>query len=395
MDKVNIGAFIILGVLFISALLIGGTFFYGIFFFVLFLIILSYYSGKKIYRCMECLIWKTDVKVTAGVDMDYSVEIYNSSMFPIPYMEIDTSLPEKLTGEPERCNVRSLAPGGKTRLVRGFTCRHKGVYDLGLVDVTYSDPFSIFTWKKQFSNDISLTVYPRVHPIENIDIPANQLFGTISKKNSAFEDFTSVKDIRKYQYGDSLKKIHWKVSAHKGELYLKNLDMNASTHMHLFLDLCRDNYSGDHSDDIEEKAAEWAASLINFAMSKGIGVNLYAMGKEYINLSDREAGIFETYLDALANLKAEGTVGIVQLIYKEAQKLNNGVTIIVITPSVDSDLIEMAIQLKHKGFQFILFEINDESTKTQEADKIMPNGISYIGIQIHGESDKIVRDRYA
>ena len=175
MDKVNIGAFIILGVLFISALLIGGTFFYGIFFFVLFLIILSYYSGKKIYRCMECLIWKTDVKVTAGVDMDYSVEIYNSSMFPIPYMEIDTSLPEKLTGEPERCNVRSLAPGGKTRLVRGFTCRHKGVYDLGLVDVTYSDPFSIFTWKKQFSNDISLTVYPRVHPIENIDIPANQL----------------------------------------------------------------------------------------------------------------------------------------------------------------------------------------------------------------------------
>lgn len=381
------GAFLILGAVFLSALFIGGTFFYNIFFFVFFILVLSYYSGKKIYKSMECLIWKVSEKVTSGADVDYSVEIYNSSIFPIPYVEINTNLPQRLTGKQEKWVVRALAPGGKTKVINQFACRHKGVYDLGLIDVIYSDPFFIFKWEKQFLCDISLTVYPRVHPIENIDIPANQLFGTISKRDSAFEDFTSIKDIRKYQSGDSFKKIHWKVTAHKGDFYVKNLDMNASTHMHLFLDLYEKNYQRDNGEDVEEKAAEWAASLINYAMSKGIGINLYAMGKEYINLSDKDAETFETYMDVLANFLPIGTISISQIIYKEAQKLNSGVTIIVITPKVDSELINMESQLKNKGFQFILFEINDD---INDVRKIKP-----FSVVIDGKTDKIEGDSYA
>ena len=381
MDKINVGAFIILISVFLSALLIGGTFFYGIFIFVFFLLIFSYYTGIKAYKSLECIIWKVSEKVTTGTAIDYNVEIYNSSMFPIPYLEVYIKLPKRLTGETEKLTVRALAPGGKTKLTRHLVCQHKGIYDLGIVEVIYCDPFFIFGWKKQFNHNITLTVYPRVYPIENIDIPANQLFGTLSKTNTAFEDFTSIKDIRKYQYGDSFKKIHWKVSAHKGELHVKNLDMNASTHMHLFLDLFEGNYKNDGWEDIEEKAAEWTASLINYSMSKGIGINFYAMGQEYINLSDKEAGNFEIYMDVLSSLHPQGTISVSQLICKEAQKLNSGVTIIVITPKVDSDLIEMATQLRYKGFEVIIFEINDN--------------ISNFSIHIDEVLGKIVRDRYA
>lgn len=395
MYKVNIGAFIILGAVFLSALFIGGTFFYGIFFFILFMLMLSNYMGKKVYKSMECLVWKVSDRVTSGDHVDYSVEIYNSSMFPIPYMEVYLNMPEKLTGEQEKFSVRSLAPGGKIKLPKSFTCQHKGIYDLGSIEVIYSDPFFIFSWKRQFKYDISLIVYPRIYPIENILIPANQLFGTISKKSNAFEDFTSVKDIRKYQIGDSFKKIHWKVSAHKGDLYVKNLDMNASTHMHLFLDLYEGKYIGNRREDIEERAAEWAASLINFAMSKGIGINLYAAEKEYINLSNKEAGTLGTYLDVLASLNSKGTISISQIIYKEAQKLNSGVTIIIITPKVDTNLINTASQMKLKGFQFIILEIKDENAPSDEMEKFIPPDIGYIEVPLDGEDHIIVRDKYA
>ena len=395
MFKLNIGAFIILGAVFLSALLIGGTFFYGIFFFIFFLLVLSYYMGKKVYKSMECLVWKVSDKVTSGDNVDYSVEIYNSSIFPIPYMEVYLNLPERLTGENEKFSVRSLWPGGKIKLTKSFTCKHKGIYDLGSIEVIYSDPFFIFSWKRRFKYDISLMVYPRVYHIENILIPANQLFGTISKNSSAFEDFTSVKDIRKYNIGDSFKKIHWKVSAHKGDLYVKNLDMNASTHMHLFLDLYEGKYVSNRSEDIEERISECAASLIDFAMSKGIGVNLYAASREYINLSHKEAGTLETYLNVLAGLNPEGTINISEIIYKEAQKLNSGVTIIIITPKIDVSLISAASQMKMKGFQFIIFEIKDESMPSYDIERYIPSDIGYIPIPLDGEDLIIVRDKYA
>jgi uncharacterized protein (DUF58 family) len=395
MFRVNISAFLILGAVFISALLIGGTFFYGVFFFILFLLMLSNYMGKKVYKSMECLVWKVSDKVVTGAYVDYSAEIYNSSMFPIPYMEVYLNMPERLTGEKDEFNVRSLSPGGKIKLPKSFTCQHKGIYDLGSIEVIYSDPFFIFSWKKQFKYDISLIVYPRIYPIENMSIPANQLFGTISKKSNAFEDFTSVKDIRKYNTGDSFKKIHWKVSAHKGDLYVKNLDMNASTHMHLFLDLYESKYIGNRREDIEERAAECAASLINFAMSKGIGINLYAAAKEYINLSHKEAGTLETYFDVLASLNPKGTIDISQIIYKEAQKLNSGVTIIIITPKVDTNLISTASQMKLKGFEFIILEIKDESMSSDEIERYIPADIGYIAIPLDGKDHIIVRDKYA
>jgi len=395
MFKANIGAFIILGAVFLSALLIGGTFFYGIFFFILFLLVLSCYMGKKVYKSMECLVWKVSDRVTSGDFVDYSIEIYNSSIFPIPYMEVYLNMPERLTGEEEKFSVRSLAPGGKIKLSRSFTCKHKGIYDLGSIDVLYGDPFFIFSWKRQFKYDISLMVYPRVYPVENILIPANQLFGTISKKSNAFEDFTSIKDIRKYQTGDSFKKIHWKVSAHKGDLYVKNLDMNASTHMHLFLDLYEDKYIGDRSEDIEERVSECAASLIKFAMSKDIGVNLYAASKEYINLSHKEAGTLETYLNVLTGLNPNGNINISEIIYKEAQKLNSGVTIIIITPKIDVNLISTASQMKVKGYQFIIFEIKDDSVPSDDIVKYIPMDIGYIPIPLDGEDHIIVRDKHA
>lgn len=351
--------------------------------------------GKKVYKSMECLVWKVSDSVTSGDYIDYSIEIYNSSMFPIPYMEVYANIPERLTGEQEKFNVISLSPGGKIKLSKSFTCKHKGIYDLGSIDVIYGDPFFIFSWRKQIKYDISLIVHPKIYPIENVFIPANQIFGTISQKNNAFEDFTSIKDIRKYQKGDSFKKIHWKVSAHKGDLYVKNLDMNASTHMHLFLDLYEDKYLCDRREDIEERASECAASLINFAMSKAIGVNLYAAAKEYINLSHKEAGTLETYLDVLANLNSEGTINISQIIYKESQKLNSGVTIIIITPKVDTDLISTASQMKLKGFKFVIFEIKDENMISDEMGKFIPEDIGYIQIPLDDEGHIFVRDIYA
>ena len=394
MYKINIGIFIILAIVFLSALFIGGTFFYGIFYFILFLFLSAYYSGEKIYNSMECVIWKASEKVNSGSNLSYFVEIYNSSPFIMPYAQISLLLSKRLTGIEEKSSVRAIIPGQKTKIERKFICLHKGVYDIGNVEVEFSDPFLIFKWKKSFKGNVFLTVYPRVYDISNIKIPARQHFGTISVKDSAYEDFTSVKDIRKYIDGDSFKKIHWKVSAHRGEFYVKNLDLNASTHIHIFWDLYKEHYTGEKAEDVEEKGAECSVSLIKYCLSKGIGVNFCAYGKEYINFSHKEAENFQTYLELITKLSTKGNIPVWELIKKEVQKLNNGVTIAVITPMLDRKLLDMVTALKPKGFEFIIFYIDDNENDEKSKKEILLNDIYTLRVGVDDDLEKVVRECY-
>lgn len=394
MYKINLGIFLILAIAFLFALFIGGTFFYGIFFFALFLFLSAFYSGKKIYDSMECVIWKGSEKVNSGSSLSYYIEIYNSSPFIMPYAQILLLLSKRLTGIEEKSSVRAIMPGQKTKIEKKFTCLHKGVYDIGNVEVEFGDPFLIFKWKKSFKENVSLTVYPRVYDISSIKIPARQHYGTISVRDSAYEDFASLKDIRKYIDGDSYKKIHWKVSAHRGEFYVKNLDLNASTHINVFWDLYKKHYTGEKAEDVEEKGAECCVSLIKHCLSKGIGVNFCSYEKECIDLSHREAENFQTYLEVITKLNTKGNIPVWELIKKEAQKLNSGVTIAVITPMIGKKLMDMVTVLRPKGFEFIIFYIDDNENEEGSKKDILLNDIYLLRVGVDDDLEKIVRERH-
>ena len=89
---------------------------------------------------------------------------------------------------------------------------------------------------------------------------SNDFYGTSNEKktklNNKFirdiENSIFIKDIRKYKIGDSLKRIHWKVSAKYGELYTKNYEMYSNEEYNIFLDMNNEIYKQENGDIIEE-----------------------------------------------------------------------------------------------------------------------------------------------
>lgn len=371
MAKISYKALALIMVLLTVALFVGGVFIYGIFFVGFFLMLTSYMAGRSTYKNLVNLVWKNSEKAVTGDRVCLNMDIYNSGYMPIPYLKVTANLPQKLVGEEQKQRIYSLMPGIKATLARDFFCKHKGVYKIGYVEMEFGDILGIFKWKKVFDEDIYLFVYPKVHLLKHLDIPLRQQFGTVAVKHNAYEDHASTRDIRKYNIGDSFKKIHWKVTAHRGDFFVRNVELNASADLNIFLDLYDYGFDEETAFDLEEKGAECAASIIGYSLSHSMSVNFIAKGDKSVTLAAKRVDRFNQFLDAISKLTAKGDVPIADLVRREARKLNWDATVIVITPYIDKASSETYLSLRNSGIEFVVVYLCKDKEESSESIELL------------------------
>jgi uncharacterized protein (DUF58 family) len=376
MLKISKLPFILLAVLLITALFVGGVFIYSLVMILVSIIVLSYLSGRTIYKNVVNILWKNNDKVQVGDKVKIELEFYNSGIFPIPYLRVKTNFSKRLTGEQEHERIYSIMPASKIIITKEFVCKNKGIYQIGYAEVEFGDSMGIFKWKKVFETDVSLHVYPKLHHLKRLKIPFRQNFGTVPVNHSAYEDFASVRDIRKYNIGDSLKKVHWKVTAHKGEFFVKNLELNATADINVFWDLYNKNYACEYGDEIEELGAECAVSIIRYALNNNMSASLYAKEHHFIRLSGTGIGRYPEFLDQITMAEVTGDILVWDLVKREAQKLNLGATAIVITPQIDDIALEVLLGFKAKGIEFsVIYLCRSKDAVNSNIEALKQRGI--------------------
>lgn len=370
MVRINKKALALILMLFIIALFTGGVFTYGLFLTAFFLAVISYLAGRSAYNNLVNLTWEISYRAVTGDRISLKTDFYNAGLIPVPYLKVNAGLPGKLAGEEQRQRIYSIMPEMIVTMSRDILCRHKGVYKIGVVETEFEDMLGIFRWKKLFNDERYLIVYPKVHLLKHFDIPMMQQFGTTSVKHNAYEDFASTKDIRKYNIGDSLKKMHWKVTAHRGDFYVRNVELHASADLNVFLDTYDYGFEEESAYDLEEKGAECAVSIIRYALSRSMSVNFTAKGEELITLSAKRADRFSQFLDVISKLSAKGDVPIEELIRKEARKLDWDTTVVVITPCIDRTANEF-LSLKASGLELVIIYLCKESGEINEKAEML------------------------
>lgn len=384
MNRINYKALVLLAAVLIAALLVGGKFVYGLFFITFFLILLCYIMGRSIYKNLINIVWKGTNKVEVGDRISISTDLYNSGLFPAPYLKVNVNLPQKLTGEEPRTHIYSIMSGAKKNIGKEIMCRHRGVYKVGHMEVEFSDILGIFGWKKVFDDEVFIFVYPRVIPLKAFNIPVRQPYGTVTVSQNAYEDFASTKDIRKYMTGDSLKKMHWKVTAHKGDFYVRNVELNASADLNIFFDLHAASYTDEYADDLEEKGAECAVSIIRYALTGSMSVNFTAKADKAVSVSGKDINSFREFMDIITKTSRNGDVPVWDLVKREARKLDWDATVVVITPYLKELPVDAIHTLESTGVDLVLIYIcRDRNEEHEEIDRLKMSGIRVfiVGIQ--------------
>ncbi len=253
-----------------------------------------------------------------GDTVALQTSVNNRKLLPLTWVEAWERVPLALGigGETERSLDRpdtgwmnqgaTLWPYQRARWRHEFTCRRRGVFLVGEARVRTGDPFSLFEREDIFPRRCELIVYPRVVRLRQLALPLQHPSLDAVGPRSLVTDPTRTAALREYQPGDPPRLIHWRSSAHRGELHVRVLEPAATLHVYLLLDVRGFQLSGAPVGDPSfELALSAIASVAMYLHESGRPVGLLVNTRPAVELAPSTSPArLEALLEALARLRA-------------------------------------------------------------------------------------------
>jgi len=298
--------------------------------------------------------------------VELTFELVNRGL-PLPWLEIEIEFPYRLaTGK------RSLSPytwerlRWVTALSRGqvITWNHtleakaRGDYRLGPLRLRSGDMLGLFPRELVLSHFQSLLVYPRIFPLNKLNLPLRALLGERSTLRSIYEDISRVAGARDYRYDDPFKHIHWKASAAHSKLQTRQYESSTNLSLLLILDV----HSFPEEDEEFEHAVSTVASLAYEAERQGFAVGLITNSepKVQIPIGSGRTQLMRI-LEALARITAKSWISLYEEMDRFRTILPMGTTMVVVTRTTTPTLASLASQLEQDGYSFLWVSIEQES----------------------------------
>ena len=137
--------------------------------------------------------------------------------FALPAVIAPLSLTVELPGGRQSDFLLSARLFGTTESENEFACPHVGVFPVGVSQLTISDCFGLFAFRRSLRGALqSVAVLPNPAPAEPLPVSPGEGESTAAQR--ALADHSIPEDIRAWQDGDELKRVHWKLSARRQSL---------------------------------------------------------------------------------------------------------------------------------------------------------------------------------
>ncbi len=271
--------------------------------------------------------------------------LINRGMFPAIWVEIvdESNLPGYITSQ-----VRAIAGDSRTSWQRDHLCTQRGLFTLGPTYMVTGDPLGLFQVKRELRETTALMITPPVVPLPKIEVtPGGRAGEGRRARPDPLERTVGASGVRPYLPGDPLRWVHWPISVHKQELYVRNFESTPASDWWIFLDLEAHAQVGEGWNSTLEHGIILAASLADRGLRQGRAVGLAAAGEQLIWL--RPNGSAEQRLQILRELALAktGETPLDQLLFAGRQALQRGASLIVITPNLSLEWLEQITFFVH------------------------------------------------
>ena len=212
--------------------------------------------------------------------------------------------------------------------------RKRGIYRMGPMRVTNTDPFGLFRRERHFCDADTLTIYPRTLNLPDFELPSTESEGESVTRKHAQNITPYASSVREYLPGDSLNRVHWKSTARLGRLMSKDFDLDRAAEIWVVIDLHRYVQSGELENSTDEYAVTIGASIIDKYLRAALPVGLIAYGEErYFFPARVGSGQLDQVMRTLAISNAQGNTSLETVLSNEEQLWGNHSSLIVITSS--------------------------------------------------------------
>lgn len=205
-----------------------------------------------ILALIMCLVSGASVKVRLeapasvklGDKASISVRLTSNSIAGLALCRMQIAATEYMTGEVTRAKIFGQ---GSTKMSYEINTEHCGAFAYTVEKVRVYDLFGLFCVKKKSKASCEVVV----RPIPSMPDAIPELNGfkakVLTKSNSPYSE---IYDVRDYLIGDPIKNIHWKASAKKDKLLVKEPQEERYGHARVYLRL------QDDRDKFDQKLGE-------------------------------------------------------------------------------------------------------------------------------------------
>ena len=203
------------------------------------------------------------VRVEAGRSATVRLTLDNVSRLPSGVLLMEDALPYTLGARP-RFVLDRVEPQGRREVSYPVCSQVRGRYRVGPLSVRLTDPFGLCELTRSFAGVDGLIVTPVVSPLPPVRLGGDWAGGGAAARSVATSGSDDIAT-REYRHGDGLRKVHWRSTARRGELMVRQEEQPVQSRATVLLD----GRTGAHRGPGPGSSFEWAVSAV---ASIGIGL---------------------------------------------------------------------------------------------------------------------------
>ncbi|MEO8093939.1 MAG: DUF58 domain-containing protein [Pseudolysinimonas sp.] len=279
-----------------------------------------------------------------------------------PYETPPADLPAMLARGP-----RFAGRGNSVALNYDLTPPRRGVFPVGPLGVEVADAFGLAASTFVTGEPQSITVTPEVIPLGDtgMTVPAGDGESRlVQRRASGDEDDVMT---REYRDGDAMRRVHWRATARKGDLMVRQEEQRSFPEARILVDTRRDGYRDVSSDEpgfdeSESEAFEWVvrmlASVAVHLRRAGFLVTVHDSGIpqfEQMSAAKRRTWGDEDFLTGLASLELTEP-----LRAKRRTTRSNG-PLIALLGTPDAEVVDWLLAQRRPGELAVAFMVRNLS----------------------------------
>ena len=232
-----------------------------------------------------------------------------------------------------------------------MTARHVGQFGAGFHALLVRDLFGLFQMKiKPRDRSSVLTVLPRPFDIEKPRFTLGDDGSAALSRTQ--EDYNAPEDVRAYQPGDAMKRIHWKLSSRKRELLVRRFETPAPPDTLILLD-CDTPRGGENvqegKESLRDALCETAVAVARLQMEDGSPVRLPIYGEKANEFSSDNAASLSLLQEMLACQPFGGGEDFARVLNLELRRMRRTGAAVIITTRLDAGIVEGVSHIRRMG----------------------------------------------
>ena len=352
-----IGALAAMLTLLAAGLSTGTRVYYLLFYVLLAMLLLGLISVLWTLFTLKIDMKGVRARVNRGDTLMTVFTVRHASLLPVASVRILVNVPSSYA--PTQEISVSTPPFAQRSFRHMIQCPHRGVYEAGVTKISARDVFGLFTIsRKPDMKLIRMEVLPKLSSAEEMKLKSVDMGPEFLARAS--EDTASPSDVRAWQDGDSLKKVHWKLSMRRREIMVRTYEESARPDTLIIPDLSEITAMKDQQLTMEDCICESCLAMAKVQLEAGYPVLMPLTCAKPQEIAGRYASDLHAFADALLRVKFDSPFAYEQVLMQMMQRMQRTGGAVLCTSKLSMKTADLAMRMQRSGVQVKLVWVSDD-----------------------------------